>query len=105
MSAAYLSLVREPMPNEQPDAWILIKYNEDGTWDGESFWLKGNTKESAEAIRREMAGHEPTTNLYSDEAMAAAQNGELVPVNYKGVSKAHPWAASYEQLELDFEQA
>jgi len=102
MSRGHLRLVGEPMTDEQPRYWILQKFEPDGSWDGESFWLYGNTKESAEQLRQEMAGEVQARHGYSDEAAEAAKTGKLVLVVAVGMSVGHPWAATYEQLEFDF---
>ena len=80
------------------------KYEGDGSWDGESFWLKGVTKAGAERLRQLMSGEVPSTNLYSEEAQDLAKNGKLIPVYYTGASKTSPWASTYGQLELNFEE-
>jgi hypothetical protein len=51
-----------------------------------------------------MSGEVPSTNLYSEEAQDLAKNGKLIPVYYTGASKTSPWASTYGQLELNFEE-
>ena len=104
MGNAILRLVEESMTDRKPDAWLLPKYEEDGSWDGESFWLKGVTKAGAERLQQIMSGENPSENLYSEEARDLAKHGKLVPVYYTGVSERKPWASIYMQLEFDFEE-
>ena len=102
MRVAYLRVVENPMLDDKSVSWLLPQLKNDGSWDGESFWLKGNTKESAEAMMAEMAGEVPTTMLHSEEAKSAAAKGTLIAVERVGTSTARPWSGTYKQLELDF---